>query len=151
MSPAPALRHQSVSVRIMAAFLNALELTDCNAHCQVFNFIDIKITEDTVVQPDASVVCGRTPKVFLDFPPVIVVEILSPSTREKDRTVKFDLYEKFGVRYYMIVDVDTNKIEIYHLADGKNYSRQSPDNSNSFSFHLKDHCDISLSLDKIWE
>jgi hypothetical protein len=51
----------------------------------------------------------------------------------------------------MMVDVDANQIEIYHLADGENYSRQSPDNSNSFTFHLSDQGDLTLSLPGIWE
>src|SRR5665213_2062005 len=150
MSPAPSMRHQWISSNIKGELRSALKLTACN-ECKVYDFIDVKITEDTVVQPDAAVVCGETPKLFLDFPPVIVVEVLSPSTQIKDRNAKFDRYQKFGVAYYMLVDVDANQIEIYHLADGKNYSRQSPDNSNSFTFHLSDHCDLTLSLPGIWE
>ena len=150
MSPAPSMRHQWISSNIKGELRSALKRTACN-ECKVYDFIDVKITEDTVVQPDAAVVCGETPKLFLDFPPVIVVEVLSPSTQIKDRNAKFDRYQKFGVAYYMLVDVDANQIEIYHLADGKNYSRQSPDNSNSFTFHLSEHCDLTLSLPGIWE
>ncbi len=150
MSPAPSMRHQWISSNIKGELRNALKLTACN-ECRVYDFIDVKITEDTVVQPDASVVCGETPKLFLDFPPVIAVEVLSPSTQIKDRNAKFDRYQKFGVKYYMMVDVDANQVEIYYLADGENYSRQSPDNANCFSFHLNDRCDITLSLNKIWE
>jgi Uma2 family endonuclease len=151
MSPAPSLRHQWVSGNIIRELGNALKAAKCNDGCKVYNFIDIKITEDTVVQPDASLVCGETPKLFLDFPPAIVVEILSPSTQIKDRNAKFDCYQKFGVRYYLMVDVNTNLVDIYYLADGRNYSRQFPDNTNSFTFRLNDHCGLTLLLDKIWE
>jgi Uma2 family endonuclease len=150
MSPAPSLRHQWVSSNIKGELRNALKLAPCS-ECRVYDFIDVKITDDTVVQPDASVVCGETPKLFLNFPPVIAVEVLSPSTQIKDRNAKFDLYQKFGVNYYLMVDVDENRVEIYHLADGRNYSRQFPDDTNSFTFRLNDHCGLTLLLDKIWE
>jgi Uma2 family endonuclease len=151
MSPAPSMRHQWITGNIIGELRNALNSSSCNNSCRVFNFIDVKITEDTVVQPDASVVGGETGKLFLDFPPVIAVEVLSPSTQIKDRNAKFDRYEQFGVRYYMIVDIDINQVEIFHLAAGKTYTKQSPDNSNSFTFHLTDQCSIYLSLDRIWE
>lgn len=151
MSPAPSLRHQWISGNIIRELGNALKITPCSNSCKVYNFIDVKITEDTVVQPDVSLVCGETAKLFLDFPPVIAVEVLSPSTQIKDRNAKFDCYQQFGVQYYLIVDVNSNQVEIYFLADGRNYARQSSDNANSFTFRLNDHCDITLSLNKIWE
>jgi Uma2 family endonuclease len=151
MSPAPSLRHQWISGNIITEFNRALKSSDCGNHCRVYNFIDLKITEDTIVQPDASVVCGETPPLFLDFPPAIVVEILSPSTRTKDRMAKYDRYQRFGVLYYMIVDPDANEMDIYHLTDGETYSKQSPGTANSFTFRLNDHCAITLSLNRIWE
>ena len=67
--------------------------------------MDFKISDDTILQPDVLVVCGKINKNFLDFPPVLVVEILSKSTEERDRNVKYDFYEQEGVKYYLIVDV----------------------------------------------
>lgn len=151
MYPAPSLRHQWVSGNIIGEFREVLRSSVCKNYCRVYNFIDVKITEDTVVQPDASVICGQTPKLYLDFPPVIAVEVLSPSTRTKDKMAKYDRYQKFGVLYYMLIDPETKEVDIYHLTDGKKYAKQSPDNTNSFTFHLPDHCDITLSLEKIWE
>jgi Uma2 family endonuclease len=79
------------------------------------------------------------------------VEVLSPSTQIKDRNAKFDRYQKFGVKYYLIADVDINQVEIFQLSDEKIYEKQSPDKSNSFTFQLTDHCGIVLSLNRIWE
>ncbi|HEY4936441.1 MAG TPA: Uma2 family endonuclease [Puia sp.] len=151
MSPALSIRHQWITGNIIRELGNALKLTECIKKCKVFNFIDVKITEDTVVQPDASVVCGETGKLFLDFPPVIAVEVLSPSTQIKDRNAKFDRYQKFGVKYYLIVDVDINQFEIFRLSDEKIYEKQSPDKSNSFTFQLTEYCSICLLLDSIWK
>ncbi len=45
--------------------------------------------------------------------PDLVVEVLSPSTAHKDRGVKFDLYEKHGVREYWLLDPEGRYAEVY--------------------------------------
>ncbi len=87
----------------------------------MYNFIDIKVADDTILQPDAVVVCKDISKPFLDFPATIVVEILSPSTAMKDRNNKFYIYQSQKISYYLIIDADKNEIEIYHLKDDGNY------------------------------
>jgi len=98
-----------------------------------------KIEEDTILQPNCTVICKPTKENFLDFPAALVVEILSPSTALKHRHTKFSIYEKFGIKYYVIVDEEKNEIEIYSLAD------------SSFVFTLDDDCRIELLLKNIWE
>src|SRR5215216_4230234 len=77
ISPAPTPRHQRVSAKIITILSRALENASCD-HCSVYNFIDYKVEEDTVLQPDVLVVCGEITKKYLDFPPSLVVEIISP-------------------------------------------------------------------------
>lgn len=50
-------------------------------------------------------------------PPDLIVEILSESTEERDRGVKFDDYEAHGVREYWIVDPEGGIVEQYVKAD----------------------------------
>jgi Uma2 family endonuclease len=76
----------------------------------VYDFIDIKVAEDTILQPDALVVCNEIIKPFLDFPAAIVVEVLSPSTAIKDRNNKFYIYQSQKIPYYIIVDTDKNEV-----------------------------------------
>jgi Uma2 family endonuclease len=45
--------------------------------------------------------------------PALVVEILSPSTRRRDLGIKRDLYDKFGVREYWIVDSKKLTVTVY--------------------------------------
>ncbi|MBK9255371.1 MAG: Uma2 family endonuclease [Saprospiraceae bacterium] len=114
MSPAPNPRHQRLAGKIHSIFLNAIEnIKKCK--CQVYQPIDFKITEHTVVNPDLLIVCKPILKQFLDFPPALVVEILSPSTELKDRNTKYHLYESFGIAHYIIIDPETEKTEIYSL------------------------------------
>ena len=91
MSPAPVPRHQWVSSNIKAELRNAIKKAICK-NCKVYDCIDIKVADDTILQPDAVVVCKEINKPFLDFAATIVVEILSPSTVIKDRNNKFYIY-----------------------------------------------------------
>lgn len=150
MSPAPTIRHQRICAKVIAEFDKVLSAVPCNRDCKVYNFIDLKIAEDTIVQPDAAVICGETPEAFLDFPPLIVVEVLSSSTRTKDLMSKYDRYQRFGVQYYMIVDPNQHTIDIYELIDGV-YRKQDTGSSGQFHFRLNEVCGITLPLGKIWE
>ena len=55
-----------------------------------------------------------------EFPvPDLVVEVLSPSTQANDRGVKFDDYERSGVREYWLVDPERKVVEVYHVESGR--------------------------------
>jgi Uma2 family endonuclease len=47
--------------------------------------------------------------------PDLIVEILSPSTAYRDRGIKFETYQKHGVREYWLVDPEASFIEVYRL------------------------------------
>ena len=51
--------------------------------------------------------------------PDLVVEVLSPSTQANDRGVKFDDYERSGVREYWLVDPEHGAVEMYHAEGGR--------------------------------
>ncbi len=120
MSPMPSPRHQRLAGVIHSLFLKTLEKND-TCQCQVYQPIDLKISEHTVVNPDLTIVCKPIIKQFLDFPPALVVEILSPSTEMKDRNTKYQLYESFGIPYYIMVNPETKTVEIYSLNVSKKY------------------------------
>ncbi len=53
------------------------------------------------------------------FPiPDFVVEVISPSTEERDRGIKFQDYAMHGVAEYWIVDPVAETVEAHRLADG---------------------------------
>jgi Uma2 family endonuclease len=114
MTPSPRKKHQFISLKI-ASQLDAV-LANCNDNCTTYQAIDWQITEDTVVQPDVLVVCDdNTGEIKLEIPPVLVFEILSPSTSRKDRVLKYRLYQEAGVKYYCIVDPGTDSVEVFQL------------------------------------
>ncbi len=149
MSPAPSPRHQLIAANILYEFKDAVKKAGCKK-CKVYDFIDVKISENTILQPDALVVCGEISKPYLDFPAALVVEILSPATALKDRNSKFDLYQQFGIPYYLVIDADKKEIEIYRLEE-KKYQQVPVQNETSFSFQLEENCMIEVNLQAIWE
>jgi Uma2 family endonuclease len=117
MTPSPVIDHQELSVKIAGQLYRLLR--NCK-RCKALMPVDWQITEDTVVQPDVLVVCGKDIKgKKLVVPPVLVFEILSPSTSRKDRFLKYQLYQEAGVKYYCIVDPETMSADVFTLKKEK--------------------------------
>ena len=146
MSPAPTPRHQKISAKIIALLSSALEKADCKK-CSVYNFIDYKVEEDTILQPDVLIVCDEIVKKYLDFPPSLVVEILSPATALKDRHTKLEIYQQKKIKYYLIVDLDKEVTEKYEIKN-ENYELQP--NRKSYNFIFSDGCSIQADFSKIF-
>ncbi len=141
--------NQWIEANVLAELNGALKQSN-SKECKVYAYIDLKIKEDTILQPDGSIICGETPKNFLDFPPTLVVGTLSESTALKDRITKFSIYEKFGIKYYLIVEPKKETVEIYSLKDSK-YVLQTFSPENPFTFSLSDDCDINVVVKNFWE
>ncbi len=120
MTPAPTPRHQRIAVNAGVILHQQLKAKNCS--CTIYQPIDVKINEHTVVQPDLLIVCAPIDKPYLDFPPTLVVEILSPSTRDKDLHTKKELYADFGIKYYLIIDPDNISIDV-HLLNERVYDK----------------------------
>jgi Uma2 family endonuclease len=149
MAPAPAPRHQLISNKIKYEITDAIKKKGCKK-CEFYDFIDIKISDDTIVEPDAVVCCGEIIKPFLDFAPAIIAEILSPSTAMKDRNNKFYQYQLFKIPYYLIIDADKNTIEVYLLDSTGTYQLEKINPGEPYTFLLDDGCTIEVVLDAIW-
>jgi Uma2 family endonuclease len=126
MSPAPARRHQEIVGNLYTEFNLFLKRKPCKVFIAPFN-VRFKKTENTqeittVLQPDICVVCdsAKLDLVGCVGVPDLIVEILSPSTSEKDIKIKFGLYEEFGVKEYWIVSPNEQVVDVFYL-DGEKY------------------------------
>ena len=146
MCPAPVPSHQRVGALLCNLFSEALQ--KCKK-CKVFLPLDWKIREDTLVQPDLLIVCEKIEKKFLDFAPALIVEILSPATASKDRGEKMELYQSQQVKYYLIVDPQFKKVEIYEYIHTQ-YEPVSV-NPETYLFTLTGDCAAKVGLLDIWE
>jgi Uma2 family endonuclease len=145
MSPMPSPRHQLLANEIGALLSNQLKSQKCS--CRVYQTVDVRINDHTVVCPDIVVACQSIEKNYIDFPPTIVVEIFSPSTKVKDLNTKFDMYENFGIPFYIMVDPETNTISIYQLSD-KHYEKIDP---NSVKIDLGNGCQLITNMSQIFD
>ncbi len=76
----------------------------------------VRVDRHTAHEPDALVYCGtKLPSGAIEVPsPLIVVEVLSPSTRRIDASAKLAGYFKLpSVHHYLIVDPD-QRLVIHH-------------------------------------
>jgi Uma2 family endonuclease len=146
MSPAPTTRHQRISAELTSLFVMALK--KCK-NCKAYSPIDWKIAEDTVLQPDALVLCKPIGNLkFIDFPPSLVAEIISPSSSITDRREKFEIYEAQGVKYYLILDPGFNKLEIFELIEG--IYQPVAVNPVEFDFSFEDNCKASINFSDLF-
>jgi Uma2 family endonuclease len=81
--------------------------------------VTVRIDDTTAYEPDALVYCGeRVPASTIEIPnPVVIVEVLSPSTRSVDLSLKLIGYFRLpSVAHYLIVD--PARVEVIHHARG---------------------------------
>lgn len=145
MSPSPKREHQLFSGKFYRTIGNLLEEFKINCDSDVFYELDWIISEDTVVCPDVMVVCGKFEDEFLNFPPTLILEVASHSTRLKDRNTKFNLYEMCGVKYYIISDAEKKSVEVFELTDNKYLQTTTTD------FILTPQCSIQLDVFNLWD
>lgn len=115
ITPAPTSRHQRILIRLTA-------ILEAHTYGQGVGTLliaptDVVLSDITVLQPDLLLVLGdRTaiidPNGAVHGAPDLVIEILSPSTAQRDLEQKRLLYGRFGVREYWIVDPETKSIEV---------------------------------------
>ena len=111
---------------------------------------DVVFSNTDTVQPDIVFVSAEREYIITERnirgAPDLVVEILSPSTANRDRTFKRTLYERHGVNEYWMVDTDAKNVTVlllgengYELAGiyGEGQTLTSP-NLPGFSLNLDD-------------
>ncbi len=106
MSAAPYIDHQRISRHIQFQLYSQIELP---GNGEVFNApTAVQLSDHDIVEPDLLVVLAPRgsflTKRTVAGPPDLIVEILSTSTRRKDRELKLNLYQRAGVDEYWIVD-----------------------------------------------
>ena len=114
VTPSPTPLHQYVSGRLEFLFRKkVLEL----GYGLVFDApLDVHLAKNTIVQPDLIIVLpDRRPIVTaarVDGAPSLAVEILSPSPSAYDRVTKRNLYARYGVPEYWLVDTEARTVTV---------------------------------------
>ena len=102
---------------------------------------------DTMVEPDISVVCdpSKLDDTGCKGAPDLVMEILSPSTTRHDKFVKFNLYQRAGVREYWIVDPADKTVQVFVLEDGRYSAKDFGAAGDMVRVNVLEDCTIDLS------
>lgn len=150
VTPAPGTQHQWL-VGELFAFLR--EHVRAHGLGQVFvSPVDCILSDTTVVQPD--IVYIESARSWLVSPrgiegaPTLVVEVLSPSTIRIDRVVKLQLYARYGVPYYWLVDPESRSLEAYALAEGAFRLAARLDRGERGS--LAPFADLTIAASSLW-
>lgn len=117
----PNASHQTVSIEM--AFL--LKQT-CNQQYLILTApLDVILSPKNVLQPDLIMIHrSRTDIVTrrgIEGPPDLVVEVLSPHSRRRDKVKKSKTYASHGIPEYWIVDIGSRTLERFLLSDGGMY------------------------------
>ena len=120
LSPSPATRHQLVSANLLFELMRALKKTGL---ATIFPApTDLLLANTTVVVPDLVIVSTERASIItrraLEGPPDVVVEILSPSSVDRDQYIKRKLYERFAIPEYWVVDPEEALVTVHRLDEG---------------------------------
>ncbi len=141
----PSFESQRIVGKIFRFLDEELE-TKC-PDCKVGIDTDYIIDEHTVVRPDVFVVCEDVKDKILKAP-LVVFEVVSESSTQKDEKLKFELYEKEGVKFYILVFPKLKKAKVYTLNDGK-YIKYGDFSEEYLEINVN-KCSIKLDLKKIF-
>jgi Uma2 family endonuclease len=116
VTPSPNRRHQRISRRLTLMIGNWLEDHPIG---ELFAApFDVVFSNFDVVEPDLLYISNERAaqaltELHVKGVPELVIEIASPSTRNRDETIKRRLYERFGVTEYWVADPDVDVVRVY--------------------------------------
>ena len=135
VTPSPTANHQRVLkqlVRILDDFAD-----ETGSGELFFAPFDVVLGPHDIVEPDLVFISsgqGRVPGEHHKFEgsPVLVVEVVSPSSRQIDRVKKMALYARSGVPEYWIADPEERKL-VVNVLEGQTYVSVPPDAEGWFT------------------
>jgi len=145
------LHHQRVSsalYRQLAAFFDQFDPKGELFYAA----LDVTLTDRNVVQPDILFVSSARKDIMckerIDGPCDLVVEIMSPMSRRKDRVQKIEIYRQAGILHYWLMDPEDNILEAFMLKDGNYMLVFTGGPGDRFSH--PEIPSLSLNLDKVF-
>ena len=118
MSPSPLFLHQLIVGKLYNLISNFIDQTQSGGLI-VLSPMDVHLDEENIFQPDLLFISENRKveliKERIAGAPDLVIEILSPSTAYYDLKQKKDIYERFGVKEYLIIDPVRQDAEVYEL------------------------------------
>jgi Uma2 family endonuclease len=126
LQAAPSRQHQRIVSQLMGELYLFLKGRPCEVYTAPFD-VRLSASEDEeeyhVIQPDISVICDKEKldEKGCKGAPDFIVEVLSPSTWQRDRIEKMNQYQKHGVREYLLIYPNEKIVEQYNLCENGKY------------------------------
>lgn len=115
VTPAPSTKHQTASGNLFVLLAHYIKQRDLGK--LFYAPIDLILESTSVLQPDLLFVSKDRQHIIteraIEGVPDLVIEILSPGTSRTDRVTKAQIYARYRVPAYWIVDPEQEVIEIY--------------------------------------
>jgi len=143
----PAMPHNLVVSSMLIILGSYLRGKKCNIFSSNLAVnIDNKTTKNNVFIPDLVIVCdrGKFDEKACIGAPDLVIEVLSPSTEKRDKTIKFEKFEQEGVPEYWIIDPKKKLVLVYILTNGK-YIVHLYTEKDTVKVHVLDDCAVDLT------
>jgi len=112
----PCGEHRDVQFNIANIFNNYFK--ENKRKCRAYIDLQLNINKNNYLEPDVRIICRETRD---DDIPVIVVEVLSKSTTNRDLGIKMEKYAALGVKEYWIISWEMTTINIYLLNEKSEY------------------------------
>ena len=112
----PSIEHRDVQYNMAKIFNEYFNKN--KKRCRAIIDHELYIDEDNFLEPDVKVLCREKRD---DDIPVIVIEVLSKSTRKRDINDKMEKYAQLGIKEYWLVTWETCSIDIYLLGENQQY------------------------------
>lgn len=142
--PSAIWKHSQTLSRCNFQVVKSLEQNE-DCVCNVFIELDWKVNDFTILRPDLMIVCEDLKTDFLEFPPTLIVEVLSPATTVRDRTIKYEIYQSQGVKFYILLDYIKKTAEIFEL---KNNCYEQ---INNLDLEIEKNCFVNFDFEKLWK
>ncbi|HEX6142053.1 MAG TPA: Uma2 family endonuclease [Geminicoccaceae bacterium] len=141
------VRHARIKRRIDQALGDAIR--GRGLRCEPFSSgPQVRIDATSTFEPDVLVTCADVPEGLFVPEPVIVVEVLSKSTRERDFSAKLAGYASLtSVLHYLLVETERRLIVHHHRLDGRHDFQTSIARGGSLSL---DPPGLALDLDALY-
>ena len=129
MQAAPSRIHQEISMELSTQFHTYLKGKTCRVFAAPFCVrLDVEKNDNdvkNVVEPDITIVCdsSKLDERGCKGSPNMIIEILSPASGKNDKLIKFNKYEKAGVKEYWVVEPDQKLISVFILQENGSYGR----------------------------
>ena len=113
MAPSLTVTHQTVCFNIASNIKEQFNnKQSCCNNCSILMETDWQVSNDTVVRPDVMVVCQDIDEKVI-VTPELIIEVVSSSSTKRDEVMKFDLYQREGVLYYVLAYPEKRLAKIY--------------------------------------